>query len=89
MSDHAFVPDEIEARIRNYLSNEIIIDDSVQLDGSTPLLSGLVDSIGLMELVSFLEEEFGINLENQDVDAVNFRTASDITHLVSRRMQER
>jgi methoxymalonate biosynthesis acyl carrier protein len=89
MSDHTFVPDEIEARVRTFLTNEVIVDEAVQLDGSTPLLSGLVDSIGLMELVSFLEDEFGITLENQDVDAVNFRTVSDIAQLVSRRMRER
>jgi acyl carrier protein len=89
MSEHAFAPEEIEARVRTFLSNEVIVDDAVQLDGSTPLLSGLVDSIGLMELVSYLEDEFGVTLENQDVDAANFRTVGDIARLIGRRMRER
>ena len=87
MSDHVLAPDEIQMRVGSFLTDEVILDDSVRLDGSTPLLSGLVDSIALMELVSFLEDEFAITLENEDVDAVNFRTTADIARLVSRRIQ--
>jgi acyl carrier protein len=79
---------EIGARVRNYLINDVILDDALQLDESTPLLSGLVDSIGLMDLVSFLEDEFGIVLENEDVDAANFRTVSAIADLVGRRIRD-
>jgi methoxymalonate biosynthesis acyl carrier protein len=89
VSDHTLAPEEIRSRVRRFLADEVILDDGIQLEGSTPLLSGLVDSIGLMELVSFLEDEFAITLENQDVDAVHFRTIDDIARLVSQRTQGR
>ncbi len=87
VSDLMPAPPDITSRVHDFLSNDLILDDSVQLADSTPLLNGLIDSIGLMELVSFLEDEFAITLENEDVDAVNFRTTADIARLVSRRIQ--
>ena len=56
MSDAKATPAEIGARIRTYLTDEIILDDAVELTDTTPLLSGLVDSLGLMDLVAFIED---------------------------------
>jgi acyl carrier protein len=79
--------DEIAARIRGYLKNEILLDQSADVSDSTPLLTGLVDSTGLMELVAFIEDEFDVTLDYADVDAVNFRTTADIARLVSAKAQ--
>lgn len=87
MDDQTAANSEIAARIREYLSDEVILEDGVELSDTTPLLSGLVDSVGLMDLVAFLEDEFGVTLEYTDVDTTNFRTISDIAELVSRRVQ--
>lgn len=85
MSERVVEPAEIRSRIRTYLTDEVILDDAMDLTDATPLLSGLLDSMGLMDLVAFLEDEFGVALEFADVDTTNFRTVGDIAELVSRR----
>ena len=50
----------------------------------TPLLDGIMDSLALMQLVAFLEEEFATEIDDTEVTAENFRTLADIERLVSR-----
>ena len=49
----------------------------------TPLLDGAMDSLGLMQLVAFLEEEFDMELEDDQITSDNFRTVNDIARLIS------
>lgn len=46
---------------------------------------GFVNSLFAMQLVLFVENEFGISVENEDLDIDNFRTISAITNLVERK----
>jgi acyl carrier protein len=38
-----------------------------------------------MQLVLFVEHEFGISIDNEDLDINNFRTIDAIAHLVERK----
>ena len=44
-----------------------------------------VNSLFAMQLVLFVEQEFGITIENEDLDIDNFRTISSIAALVERK----
>lgn len=46
---------------------------------------GFVNSLLAMQLVQFLEKEFGITVEDEDLDFENFRTIANITALVERK----
>jgi methoxymalonate biosynthesis acyl carrier protein len=43
---------------------------------------GFVNSLFAMQLVMFLEKEFGIRIENQDLDMNHFRSINSICALV-------
>ena len=64
----------IEALIRAYiLENFLYTDDGEQLDnGDSFLETGIVDSTGVVELVMFVEESFGIEMPDEDVIPENF-----------------
>lgn len=70
--------------IRNFLLNEFLPDeDPADLTDSTELVtSGVLDSIALLTLIGFLEEEFGVEVDAHEADVDNFNTLSDITRLV-------
>lgn len=58
--------------------------------GSTPdassCLDGLLaDSLALMELIMFLEDEFGLRFARSDLDPANFATARAVCELVGRK----
>jgi len=79
---------EISDRIRDFISTELMFEDNTAaLSDDTPLLAGVIDSLGLMQLISFIEEEFDVAIDDGEVTATNFRTVSDIEKLIEQKVQ--
>jgi len=79
---------EISDRIRDYINSELMLEDSsASLSDDTPLLAGVIDSLGLMQLISFIEEEFDVAIDDAEVTATNFRTVGDIQRLIDQKVQ--
>ncbi len=75
---------DIAGKVRGFIAEEIMFqDNSAVLTDDTPLLGGIMDSLGLMQLVSFIEEEFDVTVDDAEVTVDNFRTVSDIERLIS------
>lgn len=47
--------------------------------------SGLIDSIGMMRFIRFIEDHFGINVPPEDLVIENFMTVEDIDNYLTRR----
>lgn len=47
------------------------------------LLSGLVDSMGVMEIIAFMEEAFGITVDDEDIVPENFRSLKAMADYVA------
>ena len=47
------------------------------------LSSGLLDSLAIVKLLSYLEEEFDVEIDDADFDPENFETISSIAALIS------
>jgi acyl carrier protein len=50
---------------------------------------GIIDSVGLMEVVSFVEQEYGIEVADDDVVPDNFRSLQRIAEFVERKRDSR
>jgi len=74
--------DEMTARICEFVREEILLDDSQTLDADTPLLGGVMDSLGLLQLVAFLEEQYEVEIDDADMVAEHFRTPGEIARFV-------
>ena len=72
------------ARIKDFILQEFLPgEDPDALTESTGLISnGVLDSIAILKLVSFLEESFGIEIASHEADADHLDTLADITKLV-------
>jgi acyl carrier protein len=78
---------DVRDAIRSYIRDEVMFGDG-SIDDDTPLWGqGIIDSIGLMELVAFLEERFGIQIDDEELTAENFRTVRTIEDMVARRKE--
>jgi acyl carrier protein len=73
---------EVRRRVREFLTQQVVLDGR-ELTDDTQLLNGLVDSVGLMELVSFIESEFAVEIDFSEVEPKNFRTIGDIGRFVT------
>ncbi len=62
--------ERVVERVKAYILEEFLPgEDPSELTASTPLRgSGILDSVSTLKLVTFLEEEFGIELEARDVE---------------------
>ncbi len=59
---------------------------SLTLDEETPLLSsGILDSLGILQLMSFLGDELGIEIADDDFTLDNFETMGALLAFVRRR----
>lgn len=51
-------------------------------DGDSLLTTGVIDSLGVMELVGFAEQSFGIKVDAADITEDNFGSLSGIARYV-------
>lgn len=57
------------------INSEITLDPSTPVQGETDLLlTGLVDSMGVVEIVGWMEERLGVEIDPIDVVLENFQT---------------
>lgn len=66
MSDHSDA-------LTRFIQDEIVIDLTVQPDTDL-LLTGAVDSLGVIRITHWMEEEVGIVVDPGDVTLENFQT---------------
>jgi acyl carrier protein len=77
---------EISDKVKAFISTELMFEDNgATLTDDTPLLEGVIDSLGLMQMISFIEEEFDVAIDDAEVTAGNFRTVADIERLVEQK----
>lgn len=72
-------------RIEAFLREDVLLDPQADLLPDTPLAQGLIDSMGLLVLIAFVEEEFDLELEPADITLANFATIAHIARLVEAR----
>lgn len=73
-----------EERIKELMASNLNWSGSwSEVDDDYPLLEKqVVDSLGMITLISLLEDEFDVEIEDGDVVPGNFRTIRDIAGLV-------
>jgi acyl carrier protein len=74
-----------ENTIRTFLQQRFRASiGSKPLDADTPLFSsGIVDSFGVLELIAFLDDTFGVDIDPARHDLAEFDTIAKITTLVT------
>jgi acyl carrier protein len=69
-----FIQDTLASGVR-----DLHIDDETRL-----IERGLIDSIGLMELVQFIEGETGVRVPDDEVHPDNFQTVATMDAMIQR-----
>lgn len=74
----------IEDQIRECIIRQSPLARKRGVRKDEPLLqNGILDSLGILELVNDLEQEFGISVEDEDLVPDNFQTIECLTAFVS------
>ena len=77
----------IEHQIRNFIvENFLFGDTSNGFDNSDSLLEkGIIDSTGVLELVSFIEETYGIKVEDEELIPENLDSVVFVSAYITRK----
>ena len=74
----------MKAKIREFLGR--FIEESRVGDDDNIFETGLVNSLFALQLVSFIEQEFDISIENEELDIQHFKDINSIASLISKKL---
>jgi acyl carrier protein len=73
-------------RVRSFIvSNFYIPDASLIADDASLLERGIIDSTGILEIISFVEDAFGIDIDERDIVPANLDSVSGIVSFIARK----
>jgi len=77
----------VEQKVRDYiLDNYLFTDDQSALSNEDSFLDkGIIDSTGIMEVIFFLEEEFGIQVDDEEMVPENLDSVKNIVAYIERK----
>lgn len=76
--------------IREFITtNFYVADDSSLTDDTSLLESGTVDSTGVLEIISFLEERFSIKVADAEMVPDNLDSIGKIVSFLSRKVERK
>ena len=75
--------DELKTKLGEYLANDILRQPGRTIQGSEALLSsGLIDSFHLVDLALFVEDNFGVHIDDSELNASTFDTLDQLASLI-------
>lgn len=77
--------------LRKFVLEELLLGDSSAMvaDSDSFIESGIIDSTGVLEVVSFLEQNCGITVEDREMLPENLDSIDNLTRFVSGKQHAR
>jgi acyl carrier protein len=76
---------DLKENIRQYIAKNMLFSDEgfPHADDASFLEEGIIDSIGFMELVAYVQQTFGIEVGPQDLVPANFESVDKLARYVA------
>lgn len=80
---------DIEARIAGFIAENFLYADTDEgFDKDSSFIQNeILDSTGVLQLVLFIEKNFGISIEGHEITPENFDSVRRVADLVQRRLR--
>ncbi|MGB9836075.1 MAG: acyl carrier protein [Candidatus Saccharicenans sp.] len=76
----------IKEQIKKFLREKFFLNSTEEFDDDQSLLeSGAVDSLGILEIVSFLENQFQLEVRDEELTSANLDSINKIAAFVERK----
>ena len=70
--------------LRDFIRREFLFDRDAELADDQSLFGEVVDSLGVMEVLGFIEETYGVAIDNSELLVENFESLNSIAALIER-----
>lgn len=76
----------LKQQLRDFIRKSLIPDGAAaEIDENEALIDrGLIDSMGLLQIMTFIEERTGVRIPDEEVTPDNFQSLSSIDQMVTR-----
>jgi acyl carrier protein len=80
------VTNAITSEIEKFIATQILKQPNRKIAADEPLISsGLIDSFSLMDLALFIEDTFGVRVEDTELNANTFDNLTQLASLIESR----
>jgi acyl carrier protein len=80
---------DITGQLTQYIVKDILKQPKRQINADTPLISnGMIDSFHLVDLALFVEEKFGVRIDDSELNKDCFDTVDQLVTLIQQRQAE-
>ena len=74
---------DLNTSVREFILKQFPLARKQQIKDSDPLLeSGMVDSMGVLDVVTFIEHEYSITVSDEDLSPENFQSIDRISAFI-------
>jgi acyl carrier protein len=79
---------QLKQQLRDFVTSNFYVADPASLDERASLLEhGIIDSTGVLEVIAFIEETFGITVEDSEMLPENLDSIEQIEAFVTRKRE--
>jgi acyl carrier protein len=69
-------------QLRDFIRKQFLFDETADLGDADPLFPDVIDSLGVMEVVDFVEERYGVSIGDDELLVANFASLQAISALI-------
>lgn len=78
--------DPVKQRLREFVAKQYYVADPTSFDDATSFLDrGIIDSTGVLELVAFVEDTYGLQVADEEIIPANFDSIDALSAFVARK----
>ncbi len=75
---------QVREHVRKFIQDSVLVDEFA--DNESFLASGIIDSLGVMQLVNFIESEFAVRVADPELVPENFDSVEKVSAFVERKL---
>jgi acyl carrier protein len=79
---------DLERDVRGFITENFILDGQDIASDASLTQQGVLDSMGVLELIMFIEERFGVKVPDEDTLPENLDSVARIVHYVGSRLDQ-
>ena len=80
---------DIEQEVRTFIADTFLLGNSAALDDDAPLQGNVIDSTGVIELIMFVQNRFGISVEDEEVMTDNFASVKNVVAFIENKLRSK
>lgn len=81
---------QLRKDLRNFIVDNFLFgqDDGSLADSTSFLQTGIIDSTGVLELIGFMEQQYGVHLADEEIVPENLDSLDNLVTFLSRKLPQ-